>query len=59
MTTTATPALAPTGDPIADAILAAHLRRQADRATFVPLAKPARRLPPKSRRHSVKHRALR
>jgi hypothetical protein len=59
MTTTDTPAITPTGDPIADAILAAHLRRQADRATFIPNSTPARRIPPKARRHSVKHRALR
>ena len=59
MTTTDTKAIAPTGDPIADAILAAHLRRQASRATWIPNSAPAKRLPPKSRRHSVKHRALR
>lgn len=53
------PALTPTGDPIADALLAAHLRRQASRATFIPNPSPARRLPPKSRRHSVPHKALR
>jgi hypothetical protein len=48
-----------TPDPIAAAMKAASDRRLADRATFTPNAAPARRLPPKSRRHSVKHRALR
>ena len=53
------PRPAPATDPIADAMKAASDRRLASRATFTPNPSPARRLPPKARRHSVKHRALR
>jgi len=55
MTMTESPATTAT----ADAMRAASARRLAARAEFVMNDRPARRLPPKSRRHSVKHRAIR
>ena len=52
MTMTRTP------DPTAEALAAASARRQATRTDFI-IPIPARRLPPRSRRHSVRHRAIR
>lgn len=46
-------------DPVAQAMLEAHQRRIAATPTFAPIVGPVKRRPPRSRRHSVKHRAIR
>jgi hypothetical protein len=48
-----------TPDPIAQAMLEAHQRRIADTPKFVMPEGPVKRRPPRSRRHSVSHRAYR
>lgn len=48
-----------TGDPIADAMMAAHKARIAATPEFAPITEPVKRRPPRTRRHSVRHRAFR